>query len=97
MPYIGNRIVRCCVLVGLAIVLLVLVHATIDFSREDCLASMDMGHGPIDADGLPLELHHKVNLYVAAFFVTRDPTNSVVGRSLSCRNVLMRWMRRLCL
>jgi hypothetical protein len=97
MPYMGNRIVRCCVLVALAIVLLVLAHAMIDFTREDCLASMDMGHEPIDADGLPLELHHRVNLYVPCLFVTCHPSNCVAGRCLLCRNVLMPWMRRLCL
>jgi hypothetical protein len=65
MPFLGNRIVRCCVLVGIAVVLLVLVHATIVFTKEEGLASMDhMGQEPIDADESPVELHQQVSLYV---------------------------------
>jgi len=61
MPFLGNKIMRCCVLMGLAVVLLVLVHMTTVFWGGD--RSMSMVLGP-ERTGGDLESHKKVSLYI---------------------------------
>ena len=66
MPHLGARIVRSVVMMALALVLMVMVHAGVLHHRQQCLADVDVGQLPV-VEMDPLEVDRKglkVELYV---------------------------------
>jgi hypothetical protein len=65
MP-LGARMIRTAVFMGLAMMLTVILHAGMLYSRGSCQVSLDRAQDHIDLNHLELENRPKVDMYVTS-------------------------------